>query len=63
MFLASFFLYHFLYGNLEIDFLTLQMTLNYQNNTINGFYGKNPIKMRYYTCFRLNFSKIIFLHC
>ena len=37
--------------DLEINSLTSKMTLNHQNNIINGLYGKNPMKMRYYTCF------------
>ena len=33
------------------------MTLNKQNNTINGFFSKNHMKMRYYTYFLALFVK------
>ena len=40
----------FFYFNRGIDLMTLRMTLNPQNNTINGFSSQNPMKKRYYTC-------------
>ena len=36
--------------NLEIDFLTLKMTLSHKNNLRNRLPRQNHIKMRYYTC-------------
>ena len=39
------FLLHFAFG---IYFTSLKMTLKPQNNAINGFYGQNPMKKRYY---------------
>ena len=30
---------------------SLKITLDHQNNTINGFFRQNPTKKRYYTCF------------
>ena len=37
--------------DLEINLLTLRMTLKHENNIRNEFFSENYTKMRYYTCF------------
>ena len=39
----------FLLFDFGIDLITLKMTWNPHNNTINGFSGQNPTKKKYYT--------------
>ena len=39
----------FLLFDFGIDLITLKMTLNPHNNTINGFSCQNPTKKKYYT--------------
>ena len=46
MFIASFVTKSYIrLHDLEIYSLTSKMILNHQKNIINGFYGKNPMKM------------------
>ena len=51
---------YFCLFDLEIDFLTLKMTLNDENNARNGLPSQNHMKMRYYTCSWLHLLKNIF---
>ena len=46
--------------DLEIDLLTLIMTLKHKNNISNEFFSENYMKMRYYTCFYLYWLKTHF---
>ena len=43
--------------DLEIDFLTLKMTLSHTYNTRHGFPSQNHMTMRYYTCYWLHLLK------
>ena len=47
--------------DLEIDFLTLKITLSHENNTRNGLPSQNHMKMRYYTCSWLHLLKKTYL--
>ena len=47
--------------DIQIDLLTLKMTLNHQNNTTKVFSSQNHIIMTCYTCSYLYELKIIFL--
>ena len=55
----SFFKLMFLHFD-HFDLTTLRMTLNPQNNTINGFFDQNPMKKRYYTYSQRYLLKMIF---
>ena len=52
---------NFLHFDHENDLSTLKMTLDQENNTINGFFRQNHMKKRYYTCSQLDLLKIVIL--
>ena len=51
---------HFVF-DLDNALLALKMTLDHQNNTINGLFRQNPTKKRCYTCSQLYLLKKVFL--
>ena len=52
---------YFCLFDLEIEVLTLKMTLYHKNNTINGLPSQNHMKMTYYTCSWLHLLKKTYL--
>ena len=49
--------YIFYMIDLEIELLTLRMTLKHENIMKNEYFSENYTKMRYYTCFYVYWLK------